>query len=814
MYRLLPFALWVACATEATPSVDYAVYDYGGDLKVRDRLIRADRMLDDLGGKLVGQRNEALAAALGVAMTDVADPGPDEALWVVAGHHHDPATAALASQGRVVWAGEDVELMVVPTSAPDPGFRCHGSVRQVRAASLRASDAGAQRVLGVTAPNPNIAAMLGEVDLSRIQDDVDTLVAFGSRRHGQPGEVAAQGFLEQRFAALGLAVETLDYDGGADVVCGVLPGQTDPDRLVIVGAHYDSVNWQGSATSPAPGADDDASGTAAVLELARVLSQAPGFDHTLRFCGWSGEELGLLGSGAEAARLAAADADVVGMIQLDMIGYTPAGGVRQVEFILNDTTASLNAFLIDVFATYVPSLPTTQGFLGAGSSDHASFFAQGFPAASPFEDTGGGSPLIHTSQDVVGASINDWTKAEAVTRGTLAGLAELARPLSVTLTHTPLADTTDDLGPRTISVLAEPQTAATVTGVTLRWRRLGEAAWNDVAMTAAGDRWSTTLPPVPSPAQVEYTVRAIDSAGNVASLPDALGGQPFRFAVGAREVVAGWDFEAVGDEGWTHVQLAGQDDWQRGTPAGLSTDPSSAASGLFAWGNDLGPTGWNGAYRANVDNYLESPPVDTRGRTDLRLRYQRWLNVEKGEYDQARVLVGGDVVWENPFDVDVTDTSWVIEDLDVSAQADDRADVRLRFTLTTDGGLELGGWNLDDVELYSLASSDSLGALRLLGPATAGVGETVTLRVAGLPPGGSWSLVVSTSDAGTTVMGTPLDVGAPFTVLGTAQADAQGVGTLSFVVPPVAAGLEAFLEAGAIVGGQLVTTNLHTLIIS
>src|SRR5205085_1738470 len=115
------------------------------------------------------------------------------------------------------------------------------------------------------------------------------------------------------------------------------------------GGHYDSTSTN---TGNAPGADDNASGTAGVLELARVLA-GEHFKSTIVFCGYAGEELGLLGSAAHADALTAAGADVAGMINLDMIGHLAAGDAVDIDVASNGGSATMRTLFTDVVARYV-----------------------------------------------------------------------------------------------------------------------------------------------------------------------------------------------------------------------------------------------------------------------------------------------------------------------------------------------------------------------------------------------------------------------------------------------------------------------------
>ncbi len=223
-----------------------------------------------------------------------------------------------------------------------------------------------------------------------------------------------------------------------------------------------------------------------------------------------------------------------------------------------------------------------------------------------------------------------------------------------------------------------------------------------------GVQWSASIPGQASPAVVQYYVAATGPGGATNRLPAHAPDELFHYDVGDRVIVQSFDFEAGDDENWTHVELATQDDWQRGIPAGKSTDPDFTPSGTNAWGNDLGPDGFNGDYQPDVNNVLSSPVFDLTGRFGTRLRFSRWLGVEESEFDQAEVLVNGTQIWLNPFSGHVIDDSWIFQDFDISALADDNSSVQVEFELTSDAGLHFGGWNIDDLQVVTLqAVSDS-----------------------------------------------------------------------------------------------------------
>jgi len=276
--------------------------------------------------------------------------------------------------------------------------------------------------------DPIIQSWVNSVSRSNLEDDVTTLsTQFTTRTSNDSGGEAAQDWIFDRFVSLGLNPTLHSFDNNADNVIAEIPGVLEPEKVVIIGAHYDSINF--FFIGGAPGADDNASGTSAVLEIARILAaEDPQFRYTLRFILFASEEFGLVGSNAYSGMLQNQGVEVIAMLNTDMNAYRASGDALDLDFVNNDTTSSLTSLLRDISADYVPDLPTRTGNLSAGSSDHASFFNDGFPAAFYFEDTGDFSPFIHTGNDELGNSANDFELSQMITKSLLAGAAVLAEP--------------------------------------------------------------------------------------------------------------------------------------------------------------------------------------------------------------------------------------------------------------------------------------------------------------------------------------------------------------------------------------------------
>jgi Zn-dependent M28 family amino/carboxypeptidase len=284
---------------------------------------------------------------------------------------------------------------------------------------------GLTATAGVAVATP-IGSLIGQLSKSDYQQYVTDLVGFGTRYVNQPGNTAATNYLANTLNGFGLTV-TYDDTGyyGARNVVATLPGLTNPNQILIIGAHFDSTSTN---AANAPGADDNASGTAAVLEIASVLSHYA-FDYTIRFIGFNAEEQGLIGSAYHAAQSKARGDQIVGMINLDMIAYTAGLATEDIE-VMGDALL-VESFLANA-STYVPSL-RTQGAVGnTWGSDHYYFHSSLYAGSHSLlliEDTaneiwGGSNPYYHKTTDT--ADHLDYDFAFNVTKAAAATLASLA----------------------------------------------------------------------------------------------------------------------------------------------------------------------------------------------------------------------------------------------------------------------------------------------------------------------------------------------------------------------------------------------------
>lgn len=242
------------------------------------------------------------------------------------------------------------------------------------------------------------ADLVDAVNANAWYTSVTKLAGFQTRRSLTPGNEAARDWILDRLEALGLeaAVDPFDMEEGTSAnVVGELPGRTRPQDLVIVGAHFDSTSPQ--ASTSAPGAEDNASGTAAILEMARILRDFPP-EATLRFVAFSGEEQGLLGSSHYVQNLSAEERErVQAAIVLDMVGFTSDAELD----VLLETYAwaeGLRAVLRDAAREWT-SLVTYDSNNPYGS-DHMPFLRQGIPTVLLIQNEWDNYPCYHKTCDV------------------------------------------------------------------------------------------------------------------------------------------------------------------------------------------------------------------------------------------------------------------------------------------------------------------------------------------------------------------------------------------------------------------------------
>ncbi|MBA2340672.1 MAG: M20/M25/M40 family metallo-hydrolase [Pyrinomonadaceae bacterium] len=465
---------------------------------------------------------------------------------------------------------------MVLTSTLSSNFIAHA---QRRGARGRNRTAGENRASAGTNPkvdqsnrsfNTEVKRMIAEIDQRNIERTVRRLVSFGTRNtlsaqdNPTRGIGAARDYLYNEFSQIAqgsggrLTVEKQTFEQPAapppqgrvpratlitNVVATLRGSQAESaDRVYVVSGHYDSM-----CTSPtdadcdAPGANDDASGVAAVLEMARVMSKRQ-FDATIIFMAVAGEEQGLLGATYFAEQAKAKNMNIEAMFTNDIVGNSLGGnGVRDPRTVRvfsegvpsNETTQEattrrsvggendsssrqLARFIKDVGDLYVPAarvqLVYRRDRYGRGG-DHIPFLERGFAAirfCEPNEDYRHQHQNVRTENGVAYGDLPefvDYSYIATVARLNAASLAMLAlapaRPKGVGIVTGQLTNDTE--------IRWTANTEPDLAGYEIVWRETSAPLWTN--SRAVGNVTSFVMRGM-SKDNYFFGVRAVDRTGN------------------------------------------------------------------------------------------------------------------------------------------------------------------------------------------------------------------------------------------------------------------------------------------------------------
>ena len=419
-------------------------------------------------------------------------------------------------------------------------------------------------------PNAEIQKMLKEVSAKRIEADIRKLVSFGTRNtlseqdNPTRGIGAARDYLFAEFQRISadcgncLTVEKQTFlqqptqnrrvsePTNLTNVVATLRGTTDPERIYVVSGHYDSMCTSPSdAKCDAPGANDDASGTAAVIEMARVMSKRK-FDATIIFMTVAGEEQGLLGATYFAEQAKQKQLNIEAMFTNDIIGGVtthknspdrnsvrvfsegvPSNETEQEAATRRGTggendsaSRQLARFIKETADLYSPRFRVNMiyrrdRYLRGG--DHIPFVERGFSAVrftEPNEDYDHQHQNIRTENGkFYGDTIEfvDFQYVASVTRVNIASLARLAsapaRPKNVGMVTTRLGNDTE--------LKWDAVNEADLAGYEIVWRGTTDSVWTN--SQSVGNVTNFVMKGM-SKDNYFFGVRAVDKDGNRSSV--------------------------------------------------------------------------------------------------------------------------------------------------------------------------------------------------------------------------------------------------------------------------------------------------------
>lgn len=262
----------------------------------------------------------------------------------------------------------------------------------------------------LSAQNPTIQSIIDGVNIDslmyrtqEISGEIGVTVngvtdTIFSRNKNRPGNELCFKYARDKFIALGYQVDSMVFGATGKSLWAIKPGLVYPNEPVIICGHYDGM----PNVAIAPAADDDGSGTAAVLEAARVLAPYD-FEYTIMFALWDEEEYSLLGS-KRYADTADAHGDIIhGVFNMDAIAHdSDNDSVARVHARPPGNSEEMADTVIAINTNYNIGLDMLLINPGQTYSDHASFWNQNYGAVLIIQDwEGDPNPNYHLISDKI-----------------------------------------------------------------------------------------------------------------------------------------------------------------------------------------------------------------------------------------------------------------------------------------------------------------------------------------------------------------------------------------------------------------------------
>lgn len=362
----------------------------------------------------------------------------------------------------------------------------------VRSAEARARALAAPEVLFRLPPDEVIRSLIDSTSVTNMTAIVQRLEDFVTRYVVTDSCWAAGYWIRDRFFEYGYADTRLDtfrqwtWQDSVDAVnvLAYKEGAARPREYVVLGGHYDSVTTDNFSDpdAPAPGAEDNASGVAGVLEAARILADVD-TERSIIFACWSGEEEGLWGSRHFVRNAVAESLDIVLYLNMDCIGYDAPPLPDAIVF-ADSSALAVAAWMCDIARDHTgyEFEPAVQPL---GASDQNSFWEAGYNVLDTATDLS--SPYMHTSEDLL---VNmDPVYATALAAVNVAATAAVAGIVSEDANLPPETTLVRNCAATHDSVTARP---------TFEWRAVdfdGEVAYYVLSVEERSERRRSAGPP-------------------------------------------------------------------------------------------------------------------------------------------------------------------------------------------------------------------------------------------------------------------------------------------------------------------------------
>lgn len=335
---------------------------------------------------------------------------------------------------------------------------------------------------------------------------------IASRHYNSVHNPKAAQFIFETLQSFGYATRYQNNNSTCINVLAVKTGTKYPNQYFVVGAHYDDM----PSGTTAPGADDNASGTVGVLEVARILKDYP-TEYSIIFGLWDEEERGLYGSKGFVDSAYNRGDSIVCNLNFDMIAYDGNNDSKN-WVVTNTPSEGLANDYIAAMNTYVPTLVPIKKIDLTANSDHASFWTRNYKAFLNIEDENDFTPYYHTTNDKF--STLNITFFRNLVRSALAATVAFSKDIKMDFYHTQLASgnyTTNRTA--TIVIKSKNKVAMNSNNAPRLYYKVNNGSYSMVQYNYNNlDTFKFTIPAQTTLGTVvNYYFAAQDSAGNFVS---------------------------------------------------------------------------------------------------------------------------------------------------------------------------------------------------------------------------------------------------------------------------------------------------------